>query len=161
MVLRVAIIGTFATHGLRLLAIPSFLICKGQLEVQKVSWEGLADTTQVFLCALEELGCKTTSFEPHARIRDDPDNGVLSVFRTEEVNMVKQGAKYCIISGPDSTTEFVFGKQHQQNYSCMPTDIYQTNHDSLYVAIIEGGFNLRSGRNLAKNEMLPPNSYSM
>ena len=31
-----------------------------------------------------------------------------------------------------------------------PTDIYQTNYDSLYVTIISGGFDLRSGRNLGK-----------
>ena len=76
---------------------------------------------------------------------------MLSVLRTEEVNMVKQGSKYYIISGPGSTTKFVFEvKNNPQKYCGKPTDIYPTNYDSLYVAIISGVFDLRSERNLDK-----------
>ena len=80
-----------------------------------------------------------------------PDNCVLSVLRTEEVNMVKQGTKHYIISGPDLTTKFVFEvKNNPQKHCRKPTDLYPTNYDSLYAAIISGGFDLRSGRNLGK-----------
>ena len=76
---------------------------------------------------------------------------MLSILRTEEVNLVKQGTKYYIISGPDSTTKFVFEvKNNPQKHCGKPTEIYLTNYDSLYVAIISGGFDLRSGRNLGK-----------
>ena len=65
--------------------------------------------------------------------------------------MVKQGTKYYIISGPDSTTKFVFEvKNNPQKHCGKPTDIYPTNYDSIYVAIISGGFHLRSARNLGK-----------
>ena len=50
-----------------------------------------SDSAQVLPCALEELGCETNSLDPYAYIWDYPDNCVLSVLRTEEVNMVKQG----------------------------------------------------------------------
>ena len=76
---------------------------------------------------------------------------MLSVLRTEDVNLVKQGTKYYIVSGPDSTTKFVFEvKNNPQKHCGKPTDIYPTNYDSLYVAIISGGFDLRSGWNLGK-----------
>ena len=75
----------------------------------------------------------------------------MSVLRTEGVNMVKQGTKYYVISGPDSTTKLVFEvKNNPQKHCGKPTDIYLTNHESLYVAIISGGFDLRYGRNLGK-----------
>ena len=64
----------------------------------------LSDSARVLPCAVEELGCETTSLDPYAYIRDYPDNCVLSILRTEEVNMVKQGRKYYINSGPDSAS---------------------------------------------------------
>ena len=63
--------------------------------------------------------------------------------------MVKQGTKCYIISGPDSTTKFVAEvKNNPQKHCGKPTYIYPTNYDSLYVAIVSGGFDLRSGRSL-------------
>ena len=53
----------------------------------------LSDSAQLLPCALEELGCETTSLEPCAYIWDYADNFVLSVLRTEEGNMVKQETK--------------------------------------------------------------------
>ena len=65
--------------------------------------------------------------------------------------MVKQGINYYIISGPNSTTKFVLEVKNNPKKHCgKPTDIFPTNYDSLYVAIISGGFDLRSGRNLHK-----------
>ena len=111
----------------------------------------LSESAQVLPCALEELGCETTSLDLYAYIWDYPDNFVLSVHRTEEVNLVKQGTDFYIISRPDSTTKFVFEVENNPQKHCgKPTDIYPTNYDSLYVTIISGGFNLRSGRNLGK-----------
>ena len=121
------------------------------LKVRMSTGKVLSDSAQVLPCALEELGCETTSLDPYAYVRDYPDNCVLSVLRTEEVNMVKQGTKFFIISGPDSKTKFVFElKNNPQKLCGKPTDIYPTNYDSLYVAIISGGFDLRSRRNLGK-----------
>ena len=121
------------------------------LKVRMSTGKFLSDSVQVLPCALEELGCETTSLDPYAYIWDYPDNCMLSVLQTEDVNMVKQGTKYCIISGPNSTTKFVFEvKNNPQKHCGKPTDIYPTTYVSLYVAIISGGFDLRSGRNLAK-----------
>ena len=65
--------------------------------------------------------------------------------------MVKQGTNYYIISGPNSTTKLVFEVRNDpQKYCGERTDFYPTNYDSFYVAIISGGFDLRSGRNLGK-----------
>ena len=63
------------------------------LKVRISTGKVLSDSTHVLPCALEELGCETTSLDPYAYIWDYPDNCVLSVLRTEEVNMVKQGTK--------------------------------------------------------------------
>ena len=62
--------------------------------------------------------------------------------------MVKQGTKNYVISGHDSTSKILFeAKNNPQKHSGKPTDVYPTIYDSLYVAIISGGFNLRSGKN--------------
>ena len=60
---------------------------KGMLENGKF----LSDTGLILPCALEELGCETTSLDPNAYIWDYPDNCAISILRTEELNMVKQG----------------------------------------------------------------------
>ena len=65
--------------------------------------------------------------------------------------MVKQGEKIYIISGPDSTTKFVFEvKNNTQKHCGKPRDDYRTIYDSHFEAIISGGFDLRSGRSLGK-----------
>ena len=111
----------------------------------------LSDSAQVLPRALEEQGCETTSLGPDAYICDYLDNCVLPVLRTDEVNIVKEGTKYYIISGPDSTTKFVFEDENNPRKHCgKPTDIYPTTYDSLYVAITSGGFDLRYGRNLGE-----------
>ena len=121
------------------------------LKVRMSTVKVLSDSAQVLPCALEELGFETTSLDPYAYIWDHLDNCVLSVLRTEDVNMVKRGTKFYIISGPDSTTKFVFEvKNNPQKHCGKPTDIYPTKYDSQYVAIISGDFDLRSGRNICK-----------
>ena len=121
------------------------------LKVRMSTGKVFSYCAQVLPCALQELGCETTSFYPYAYIWDYPDNCVLSVLRTEEVTTVKEGTKYYIISGPDSTTIFVFEVENDPQKHCeKPTNIYPTNFSSLYVAIISGGFDLRSRRNLGK-----------
>ena len=121
------------------------------LKVTMSTGKVLSDSTQVLQCALEELGCETTSLDPNAYIRDYPDNCVLSVLRTEDNNIVEQGTNYYIISGPDSTNKFLFEVENNPQKHCgKPTDIYPTNCDFLYVAFISGSFDLISGRNLGK-----------
>ena len=56
------------------------------LNVRMSTGNVLPDSTEVLSCALEELGCETTSLDPYAYIWDYP-NCVLSILRTEEVNM--------------------------------------------------------------------------
>ena len=117
------------------------------LKVRMSTGKVLSDSAQVLPCALEKLGCETTSLDRYAYIWDYPDNCVL----TEEVNMVKQRKKYYIISGPDSTTKFVFEvEKNPQKHCGGPTDDFPTDYDSLLVAIISGGFDLRYGRNSGK-----------
>ena len=117
---------------------------KFRMSTGKVS----SDSAQILPCAVE-LGCETTSLDPYGYIWDYPDNCVLSVLRTEDVNMVKQGTRYNVISVPDSTTKCVFEvKYNPQRHCGKPTDIYLTTYDFLYKAIISGGFDLRSRRNL-------------
>ena len=70
-----------------------------KLNVRMSTGKVLSDSAQVLPCALEALGCETTSLDPFAYIWDYPDNCVLSVLRTEDVNMVKQGTK--VISSVD------------------------------------------------------------
>ena len=107
------------------------------LKVRMSTGKVLSDSAQVLPCALEELGCETTSLDPYAYIWDYPDNCVLSVLRIEDVIMLKQGTKNYITSGHNSTTKFVFEvKKSPQKHCGKPTDIYPTTYDSLYVAII-------------------------
>ena len=121
------------------------------LKVRMSTGKVSSDSAQVLPCALEEFGCETTSLAPYAYICNYPDNCVLSVLPNKDVNMVKQATNYYTISGPDSTSKFVFeNKNNPQKHCGRPKDIYPTNYDSLYVAIISGGFGLRSGRNLGK-----------
>ena len=121
------------------------------LKVRMSTGKVLSDSAEVLPCALEELGSETTSLDPYAYIWDYPQNCVLSVLRSENVNMEKQGAKNYIISGPDSGTKFILEVKNNPRKHCgKPTAIYPTNYNSLYVAIISGGFNLRSGRDLGR-----------
>ena len=124
------IIETTAPPAVGLPLMPSSLICNEQHSKSQCQLGKFSDSAQVLPIALEELGSETTSLDPYAYIWDYPDNCVLSVLRTEEVNMVKQGAKYYIISEPDSTTKFVFEvKNDAQKHCGKATDIYPTNYD--------------------------------
>ena len=58
------------------------------LKVTLENGKVLSDTGSILPCALEELGCETTSLDPYAYIWGYPDNCVIYFFRTEEVNMV-------------------------------------------------------------------------
>ena len=78
-------------------------------------------------CALEEIGCETTSPDPYAYFWDYPDNCVLSVLRTEVFNMVKQHNKYYVISGSDSTSKFVFEVKNKPQKTLWKTYNYLSN----------------------------------
>ena len=63
--------------------------------------------------------------------------------------MVKQGTKYYVISGVDSSSKFVFEvKNNPQKHCGKPTPIYPTNYDSLYMDRLSEGFDMDTGRNL-------------
>ena len=126
---------------------------KTTLKVTIENGKVLSDMGLILPCALEELGCETTSLDPYAYIWDYPDNCVLSILRTEDVNMVKQDRKYYVISGKDSTSKFVFEvKNNPQKHCGKPTPIYQTNYDSLYMARLSEGFDMDTGRNLGREK---------
>ena len=122
---------------------------KGTLENGKV----LSDTELFLPCVLAELGCETASLDPYAYIWDYLDNCAISVLRYEEVNMVKQGKKYYVISGADSSSKFVFEVKNNPQKQCgKPTSIYPTNYDSVYMDRPSEGFDMDTGRNLARDQ---------
>ena len=122
------------------------------LKVTLENGKVLSDIGLILPCALEELGCETTSLDPYAYIWDYPDNCAISILRTEEVNMVKQGKKFYVISGTDSSSKFVFEvKNHPQKHCGKPTSIYPTNYDSLYMDRLSEGFDMDTGRNLGRD----------
>ena len=122
---------------------------KALLENGKV----LSDTGLILPCALEELGSETTSLDPYAYVWDYPNNCAISILRTEEVNMVKQGKKYYVISGADSSSKFVFEvKNNPQKHCRKPTSIYPTNYDLLYMDRLSEGFDMETGRNLGRDQ---------
>ena len=122
------------------------------LKVTLENGKVLSDTGLNLPCALEELGCETTSLDPYTYIWDYPDNCAISIFGTEEVNMVKQGKKYYVISGTDSSSKFVFEvKNNPQKHCGKPTSNYPTNYDSLYMDRLSEGFDMDTGRNLGRD----------
>ena len=129
---------------------------KTTLKVTMENGKVLSNKGLLLPCALEELGCETTSFDLYAYIWVYPDICVLSVLRTEDVNMVKQHNKYCVISASDSTSKFVFEVKNKPQKHCgKPTPIYPTNYDSLHMARISEGFDMDSGRNLGRKKSWP------
>ena len=123
------------------------------LKVTIESGKVLSDTGLILPCALEELGCETTLLDPYAYIWDYPDNCAISIIRTEEVNMVKQGKKYYVISGADASSKFVFEvKNNPQKHGAKPTSIYPTNYESLYLDRLSEGFDMDTGRNLGRDQ---------
>ena len=129
---------------------PSFAM--NDTKSQKVNKKKVsADSAQVLPSALEELGCGTTSLDPYGYIWDYPDNCALSVLRTENVNMMKQGTKSYNIRGPNLTTKIVFEVKNNPQEQCgKQTNIYPTNCDSFNAAIISESIDLRSGRNFCQ-----------
>ena len=63
------------------------------LKIRMSTGKVLSDFAQVLPCVLEEVRCETTSLDPYAYLWDYPDHCVLSVLRTGDDNMVKQGTK--------------------------------------------------------------------
>ena len=123
------------------------------LKVTVESGKDLSDTGLILPRALEELGCETTSLNPYAYIWDYPDICAISIFRTEEVIMVKQGKKYYVISGADSSSKFVFEVKNKPQKHCgKPTSFYFTNYDSLYMGRLSEGFVMDTGRNLGRDK---------
>ena len=67
--------------------------------------------------------------------------------------MGKQDTKYCVISGKGSTSKFVFEvKNNPQNHCGKPRPIYRTNYDSLYMARLCEGFDMKTGRNFGREK---------
>ena len=123
---------------------------RSTLKVRMSSGKVLSDSAQVLPCALEELRYETTSLDPYANKCVCPDNILMPVLWTEDVNQVKKGTRFYNKSGSDLTTKFVFKvKNYPQKNRAKPADINLTK-TSLYGAIFSGSFGLRSRRNLGK-----------
>ena len=135
---------------------------KTTLKVMMENGKVLSDMGLILPCALEELGCESTSLDPYAYIWDYPDNCVLSVLRTEEVNMGKQDTKYYNISGKDSTSKFELDvKNNPQKHCGRPTPIYPTNNDSLYMARLVKVSTWTLGEALAARRMVQLNFFNI
>ena len=82
-----------------------------------------------------------------------PDNFAISILRTEEIIMVKQGKIYYNISGADSGSKFVFEvKNKPQKHFGKPTSIYPANYHSLYMDRSSEDFDMDTGRNLGREQ---------
>ena len=67
--------------------------------------------------------------------------------------MVKQGKKYYVISGADSSSKFVFEVRKQPSKPCgKPTSICPTNYDSIYMDRLSEGSDMDTGRNLGRDQ---------
>ena len=67
--------------------------------------------------------------------------------------MVKQVKKYYVISGTDSSSEFVFEVENNPQKHCgKPTPIYPMNYDSLYMDRLSEGFDMDTRRNLGRDQ---------
>ena len=67
--------------------------------------------------------------------------------------MVKQGMKYYIISGVESSSKFVFEVQNNPQKHCGKlTSIYPTNYDSVYLDRLSEGFDMDTGKNLGHDQ---------
>ena len=101
---------------------------KTTLKVTIENGKVLPDRGLILPCAIEELGCETTSLDPYAYIWDYPDNRVLSILRRKDVNMVKLDRKYYVINGEASTSKFVFEVKNSPKKHCGKlTPIYPRN----------------------------------
>ena len=101
-------------------------------------------------CALEELGCDTTSFEPYAYTWDALDICVFAIHRKEDVSMIEPGKNnYYIVSGRNNSRQYLFEVKTKPEVVCnKPVQVYTTNYNSLYVVINYGGFDLASGKRM-------------
>ena len=67
--------------------------------------------------------------------------------------MVKQGKKYYVICGAESSSKFVFEiKNNPQKHFGKPTSIYPTNYESLYMDRLSEGFDMDTRRNLGRDQ---------
>ena len=67
--------------------------------------------------------------------------------------MLKQGKKYYVISGADSSSTIVYEvKNNAQKHCGKPTSIYPTNYDSLLMDRLSEGFEMDTGRNLGRDQ---------
>ena len=104
-------------------------------------------------CKLDELGCDSTSLDPYAFVWDNPDNRILTVLKEEYVDMIKNDDQYYIVSRNDSENKYFFEIKNRQQKLCnKPSDVYPTTHESLFVAIFSGGFDMITGRNMIQQE---------
>ena len=109
---------------------------------------------QLLPCDLDELGYESTSLDPYAYTWNAPENCILSILKEDFAHMLKNDNHYCIVSQNSSRNKYLFEiKNHPQHLCNKPTEVYPTTYDSLYVAILYGALDMKSGRKI--NELGP------
>ena len=93
------------------------------LKVTLENGKVLSDTGLILPCALEDLGCETILLDSYAYIWDHPDSCAISILRTEEVNMVKQGRNYYVMSGARTPALILYLKSR-----ITPRNIAESRH---------------------------------
>ena len=109
---------------------------------------------QLLSCDMNELGCEGTSLDPYAYTWKAPENCILSVLEDDYAHMLKNDNLYYIVSQNSLETNYLFEVKNNPQHLCnKPTEIYPTTYDSMYVASLYGGFDMKTGRKI--NELGP------
>ena len=67
--------------------------------------------------------------------------------------MIKKDDQYRIVSRNESKNKYLFEIKNRQQKLCnKPSDVYATTYESLFVAILYGGFDMKTGRNIIPQE---------
>ena len=114
------------------------------------------------LCAMEQLGFKTTSPDPYYYISEHLDICVLSERRAEDVKLVEKDKKYYVISGKDFTSNFVLevnkiprNNAESPRLLTQQTTIHFIWLDSARVSI------WTPEKILSERRMVPPKSFNL
>ena len=67
--------------------------------------------------------------------------------------MLKNDDQYYIVSRNDSGNKYLFEIKNRPQKRCnKPSDVYPTTYESLFVAILYGGFDMKTGRNMIQEK---------
>ena len=100
---------------------------------------------------LDELGCESTSLDRYAFRWKAPENCILSVLKEDNGHMLKNDNHFYIVTQNTSANKYLFEvKNHPQHLCNKLTEVYPTTYDSVYVAIHNGGIDMKTGRKITE-----------